>query len=135
MFHYNGIVKPGMIAMRGAWIGGGVEWNAGPQGHTVTILSPAMQGKKEFARFVRQARKFVGEDDFEMLETVLVFAEVGLAEEAAKLLKGVCVEAAPQDQVNSIPLYYLAYFAALQSGEQNEYRELCKKALPATPTP
>src|SRR3990170_1464934 len=40
MFHYNSVIKPGMIAMRGAWISGGVEWNAGPQGHTVTILSP-----------------------------------------------------------------------------------------------
>ena len=40
MFHYNSVIKPGMIAMRGAWISGGVEWNAGPQGHTVTVLSP-----------------------------------------------------------------------------------------------
>jgi tetratricopeptide (TPR) repeat protein len=40
MFHLNGVIKPGMIAMRGAWISGGVEWNSGPHGHTVTILSP-----------------------------------------------------------------------------------------------
>ena len=40
MFHTNQVIKPGMIAMRGAWISGGVEWNSGPQGHTVTILSP-----------------------------------------------------------------------------------------------
>jgi len=40
MFHANGVIKPGMIAMRGAWISGGVEWNSGPHGHTVTILSP-----------------------------------------------------------------------------------------------
>ncbi|MHC4167365.1 MAG: DUF5107 domain-containing protein, partial [Planctomycetota bacterium] len=47
MFHLNDVIKPGMIAMRGAWISGGVEWNAGPQGHTVTILSPvdAILGK------------------------------------------------------------------------------------------
>ncbi|MHC4227661.1 MAG: DUF5107 domain-containing protein, partial [Planctomycetota bacterium] len=30
MFHLNDVIKPGMIAMRGAWISGGVEWNAGP---------------------------------------------------------------------------------------------------------
>jgi len=77
----------------------------------------ALQGKKEFARFVRQARAYVGEDDFEMIEAALAFAELGLAEEAAKLLEGVCVQAVPQDQVNSIPLYYLAYFASLQSNE------------------
>ena len=40
MFHTNGVIKPGMIAMRGAWISGGVEWNSGPHGHTVTVLSP-----------------------------------------------------------------------------------------------
>ncbi len=47
MFHLNQVIKPGMIAMRGAWISGGVEWNAGPHGHTVTILSPvdAIVGK------------------------------------------------------------------------------------------
>jgi len=40
MFHLNRVIKPGMIAMRGAWISGGVEWNSGPHGHTVTVLSP-----------------------------------------------------------------------------------------------
>jgi tetratricopeptide (TPR) repeat protein len=40
MFHKNGVIKPSMIAMRGAFISGGVEWNAGPQVHTVTVLSP-----------------------------------------------------------------------------------------------
>lgn len=40
MFHLNRVIKPGMIAMRGAWISGGIEWNPGPHGHTVTCLSP-----------------------------------------------------------------------------------------------
>jgi len=40
MFHLNRVIKPGMIALRGAFISGGVEWNAGPQGHTVTVVSP-----------------------------------------------------------------------------------------------
>ena len=40
MFHKNTVIKPSMIAMRGAFISGGVEWNAGPQVHTVTVLSP-----------------------------------------------------------------------------------------------
>jgi tetratricopeptide (TPR) repeat protein len=40
MFHLSRVIKPGMIAMRGAWISGGVEWNTGPHGHTVTVLSP-----------------------------------------------------------------------------------------------
>lgn len=40
MFHYNQVIKPGHIALRGAWISGGIEWNRGPQGHTVTSFSP-----------------------------------------------------------------------------------------------
>ncbi len=40
MFHKNKVIKPSMIAMRGAFISGGVEWNAGPQVHTVTVVSP-----------------------------------------------------------------------------------------------
>lgn len=40
MFYLNRVIKPSMIAMRGAWISGGVEWNAGPHGHTVTALAP-----------------------------------------------------------------------------------------------
>ena len=49
MFHLNDVIKPSMIAMRGAWIGGGVEWNSGPHGHTVTIVSPvnALIGQNE----------------------------------------------------------------------------------------
>jgi len=49
MFHLNRVIKPGMIAMRGAWISGGVEWNSGPHGHTVTILSPvdALVGRNQ----------------------------------------------------------------------------------------
>jgi tetratricopeptide (TPR) repeat protein len=47
MFDLNHVIKPGMIAMRGAWISGGVEWNSGPHGHTVTAVSPvdAVTGK------------------------------------------------------------------------------------------
>lgn len=40
MFHCNDVIKPALIAMRGAWISGGIEWNAGPHGHTVTAVSP-----------------------------------------------------------------------------------------------
>jgi tetratricopeptide (TPR) repeat protein len=40
MFYVNQVVKPGLIGMRGAWISGGIEFNTGPQGHTVTAVSP-----------------------------------------------------------------------------------------------
>ncbi len=35
----NHVVKYGMVALRGAWISGGIEWNF-PDGHTVTTVSP-----------------------------------------------------------------------------------------------
>jgi tetratricopeptide (TPR) repeat protein len=40
MFYRNQVIKPGLIALRGAWISGGIEWNRGPTGHTVTSYSP-----------------------------------------------------------------------------------------------
>ena len=48
-FHLNDVIKPSMIAMRGGFISGGIEWNAGPQVHTVTIMSPVdvLFGKNE----------------------------------------------------------------------------------------
>ena len=36
----NKVVKPTLIGLRGAWTSGGIEFNTGPQGHTVTALSP-----------------------------------------------------------------------------------------------
>ncbi len=40
MFYNNQVIRPGLIALRGAWVSGGIEWNRGPQGHTVTSFSP-----------------------------------------------------------------------------------------------
>jgi tetratricopeptide (TPR) repeat protein len=74
----------------------------------------ALRNKGRMQNFVRQARAFVGEDDFEMLETSLVFAEVGLVKEAEKLLTAVCVQAVPARERSPLPLYYLAYLASLQ---------------------
>lgn len=74
----------------------------------------ALRGDKEMQAFVKEARGFVGEDDFEMLETSFTFAELGLVKEAAKLLYAVCVEAVPQAQRSPLPMYYLAWFAAQQ---------------------
>ncbi|MCX6902756.1 MAG: DUF5107 domain-containing protein, partial [Verrucomicrobia bacterium] len=40
MFYVNHVVKPGLIGQCGAWTSGGVEWNTGPQGHTVSAMQP-----------------------------------------------------------------------------------------------
>ena len=39
VFYRNHVIRPGHIALRGAWISGGIEWNRGPRGHTVTSFS------------------------------------------------------------------------------------------------
>lgn len=74
----------------------------------------ALQDERRMEAFVKEARSFVGEDDFEMLETSLTFAEIGLAKEAAKLLSAVCVEAVPRAQQSPLPMYYLAWLASQQ---------------------
>ena len=40
MLYENKVLKPALIGLRGAWTSGGIEFNTGPQGHTVTCLSP-----------------------------------------------------------------------------------------------
>ena len=40
MFYVNHVIKPALIGQAGAWTSGGVEWNTGPQGHTVGCLQP-----------------------------------------------------------------------------------------------
>ncbi|NLH73914.1 MAG: DUF5107 domain-containing protein [Verrucomicrobia bacterium] len=57
MFYVNHVIKPALIGQCGAWISGGIEWNTGPQGHTVgcmqpvdfVILPPAKDGSQSVA--------------------------------------------------------------------------------------
>lgn len=49
MFYRNKVVKPGLIGLAGAWISGGIEFNTGPLGHTVTAVYPTA------CRFVEHA--------------------------------------------------------------------------------
>jgi len=88
----------------------------------------ALQNKGQMERFVRKARAFVGEDDFQMLETSLVFGELGLANEAARLLLAVCVEAVPENERSPLPIYYLAYFASLQKDQTKAWAYLNQAA-------
>ena len=74
----------------------------------------ALQNKNRMNRFVREAWAFVGEDEFEMLEAGLVFADMAMANEAEELLKAACVEAVPEDQRSPLSVYYLAYLASQQ---------------------
>jgi tetratricopeptide (TPR) repeat protein len=77
-----------------------------------------MQDGREMSRFLQNGRGFIGEYDFEILETSLVFAELGLVNEAAKLLSAAFIDAVSENERNPIPMYYLAYFASLQGKEK-----------------
>ena len=87
----------------------------------------ALQNKRQMNRFAQEIRAFVGEVDFETLEASLVFAELGLLNEAAKLLSAVCVDAVPETERSPVPLYYLAYFEHLQ-GKENRAEAYLKQA-------
>ena len=76
-----------------------------------------LQNINAMNRFVQDARAIAGEDDFELIETSLVFAELGLMEQAARILAATRVEGVAEAELNPLPLYYLAYYAA-QSGDE-----------------
>lgn len=40
VFYVNRVVKPGLIGQCGAWVAGGIEFNTGPAGHTVSAVQP-----------------------------------------------------------------------------------------------
>ncbi|MGA2631681.1 MAG: DUF5107 domain-containing protein, partial [Terriglobia bacterium] len=48
VFYRNNVVKYGLVALRGAWISGGIEWNF-PDGHTVVTVSPVASTLKRNA--------------------------------------------------------------------------------------
>ena len=73
----------------------------------------ALHSSKEMDHFAKEVEAFVGEHEFEMLETSLVFAEAGLPKEAAKLLSATSVDVAAQATRSPLPLYYLAWLASL----------------------
>ena len=88
----------------------------------------ALDSKKEMDRFVRESRSFVGEDEFEMLQTSLVFAELGLVDEAAKILLAACIEAVPPGERSPLPLYYLAYFSSLKENRTSARKYISQAA-------
>jgi len=88
----------------------------------------ALKDKHGMSRFVQQVRDFVGEGEFEMLQTSLVFAELGLFDEATRLLRATCVEGVPQEKCSPLPLYYLAYFSSLHQADETPARAYLKQA-------
>ncbi len=74
----------------------------------------ALRDPTSAKQFAEQGRNSLGEYEFEMLETSLVFAEVGLAKEAAAILQAAFLDGVAEGDQAPLALYYLAYFASLQ---------------------
>ena len=87
----------------------------------------ALDNNDALERFVRDTRGFVGEDEFELIETSLAFAELGLWDEACRVLRAACVDAVPKPERSPLPLYYAAYFQSRQ-GKPDSARELLREA-------
>jgi tetratricopeptide (TPR) repeat protein len=94
------------------------------------FVSHAILGLRDagqLAQFAKDVRASVGEPDFEMLELGLQFAELGLFEDAARVVQATCVEAVPPAERSFLPLYYLAWFAA-QRGDATAARQWLAQA-------
>jgi tetratricopeptide (TPR) repeat protein len=87
----------------------------------------ALRDAKSLERFAQEARGFLGECEFEILETSLVLADLRLVEAARGLVQAVCVDAAPPAARSGLPYYYLAWFAA-QRGDTADARQSLEKA-------
>ncbi len=103
------------------------EWTGRDPTDLIPRAVVALKSKGQMSRFVSEARAFVGEDDFEMIEASLVFAGLGLADEAARLLEAVCIEAVRPEERSPLPMYYVAYFCALQKNT-SKARDYLKQA-------
>jgi len=77
----------------------------------------ALENDNATERFAHEARDFVGEDQFELLQTGLDFADLGLFKEAASIISATCVQGVADEQLSPLPFYYLAYWASLQGND------------------
>ena len=89
--------------------------------HNPTDLIPraviALQNKGRMSRFAYEVKAFLGEDNFQILEASLVFADLGLTKEAAELLSSACIDV-PENEIRPLPLYYFAYFTSLNKNPE-----------------
>ncbi len=73
----------------------------------------ALGSEESLAQFAQSVREQLGEDDFELLEAGLSYAELGLYGEAATLVKATCVDAVEPQRRSFMPMYYLAWLESL----------------------
>ncbi len=87
----------------------------------------ALENEGSMEHFANSVRAILGEDDFEILEASLTFAEFGLIEEAQRIVQATCIDAVPPPRHSFMPLYYLAWLDSLR-GSDESCREWLRKA-------
>jgi tetratricopeptide (TPR) repeat protein len=94
----------------------------------VPLALLGLEDEASLKEFARQARAARGDADFELVEASLVFAEVGLVNEASRIVRAACVDAAPPGERGFMPLYYLAWYASLRGDTEGAARWLVEAA-------
>lgn len=98
----NPVAQPGNLALRGAWLAGGVEWNIGTRGHSPTTCAPLHAGRVEGPGGVTALRMW----EWERIRGVLFQIDVWLAEDKPLLYVHVRLRA-PEE----VPIYWWSNIA------------------------
>ncbi len=67
LLHRNPVVQPANLALRGAWVAGGVEWNVGTIGHSPTTCEPLHAARVDLPDGTPMVRMY----EFERLREVV----------------------------------------------------------------
>jgi hypothetical protein len=95
----NPVLQPGNLAIRNAWLSGGIEWNIGQLGHTFTTCSPVF-----FARVrARSGEEFLRIYEYERQKKVFWMADFHLPDDAEFLRVHVRII---NDQDEAVHMYW-----------------------------
>jgi tetratricopeptide (TPR) repeat protein len=95
----NPVIQPGNLAIRNAWLSGGIEWNIGQVGHTFTTCSPVF-----FARVrAKSGEEFLRIYEYERQKKVFWMADFHLPDGSEFLQVHVRIV---NDQDEAVPMYW-----------------------------
>jgi len=118
--YHNHVIKPGLVALRGAWLSGGIEWNFPTRGHTVNTVSPVQYrvlhgddgsvtcvvGAREWVRRMRWAVSTTVFPDRSYFQNRVLLYNPTLTDNNAYFWANAAVHAWPDTQVTFSPTDY-----------------------------
>jgi tetratricopeptide (TPR) repeat protein len=106
----NPVIQPGNLAIRNAWLSGGIEWNIGQVGHTFTTCSPVF-----FARVkAKSGEEFLRIYEYERQKKVFWIADFHLPDGSEFLQVHVRII---NDQDEAVPMYWWTNIAVPEGPE------------------